>query len=162
MKLVSADESGDKRWPKKIWQNDICSSDSKLSNICDLSVSNGETKELDGQEVNYSGFITDASSNVNVPLSTATASRGNLKYKERRRKKSNIGRREVAEESREDNDDERERSNSRKRRTKESDRIDSAWHDSVHLEIQYGMEVAELLELYSIQRDQKRINATSY
>ena len=151
VKQISVDENRCRGWSLR--HNDQNLTDSKLgSSICELSVSIGETKEIDAQNAS---FVTDASSNMDAALESATASRGYFKDKERGRLKPHFERTRFGKESAEEgegNNEERETRDRRKSVKKESEKIDSVWNDSIYLEIQYGMEIAELLELYSIQR----------
>ena len=118
------------------------SAQSKLMSS-DVSVSHGETKE-----VNYDGgsFVTDASSIVHEAISTATATR---RQDRAGRRRLNHLRSLDAQEMKKDitvgNDEQFEKQ-----------QIDSTWNDCLYLEVQYGMEIGELLEKYSLHRDQVR------
>ena len=118
------------------WQH---SAEDKLISS-DISVFLNETKEVNPDGGSYG---TEASSVINDAISIATATR-RLRRAHRRR------------ESQSKSIDTRERK--RRPETKgdseqfEKQQIDSIWNDSLYFEVQYGMEIAELLEMYSLHR----------
>ena len=118
------------------------SADSKVMSS-DVSVSHSETKDF---HPDCGSFVTDASSIVNEARMTTAATKKTADRRRLNRLKS-LERREMRKQIAKDDIEQFEKQ-----------QIESVWNDSIYLEIQHGMEIAELLQMYSLSRDRAKKN----
>ena len=118
------------------------------SSVCDLPISVGETKEIDPY---CSPFRSDTSSDLNERTSTIgeVASKRPKTFSEMTKiigskSESRLANVKIGNDLTENATiDNKER----------MEKIHSIWNDSISLELQYGMEIAELLEAYCRRRN---------
>ena len=122
------------------------------SSVCDLPISVGETKEIDPY---CSPFCSGTSSDLNEPTSTIgeVASKRPKTFSKMTKIIGSKPESRLAN-VKKGND---LRENATIDNKERMEKIHSIWNDSISLELQYGMEIAELLEAYCRRRNLSEI-----